>query len=135
MRTLGTCDNEIPKVPTLRQAIKSRLDLPPRNLVTLIFKPGKYSVITLQCEELFRVNVREEEPLFRDMLGILDALSNEKTALFIEIPNGSQGKFTILIDDDSKSDWDEFDWGFRLAEHDKRSKRAGKEPRATLKKA
>lgn len=131
MRVLNASTGELPKVPTLRQAIKARLNLPVTNLVTLIFKPGKYSVISLVCEEKFRVNVREDEPLFRDLLEIFPNLEVEEISLFVRIPEGSEGRFEVLIDDESSSEWTEFDWGFRLESHKTRGKRAGKKPRAS----
>ena len=131
MRTLGSSTGDLPKVPTLRQALKALLDIPERNLVTLIFKPGKFPTISLQSEEKFRVNIREDEHLYRDMIEVLSTLHDEKTALFIEVPSDSQGRFTVLIDDESESDWSEFDWGFRMETHDKRKKRTSKKPRDT----
>ncbi len=131
MRTLGSSTGELPKVPTLRQAIKARLNLPTTNLVTTIFKPGKFPTISLICEEKFRVNVREDEALYRDLYALFPDMASEKIALFVKIPENSKGRYELLIDDESESDWSEYDWGFRMETHDKRKKRASVKPRAS----
>lgn len=131
MRTIGSSTGDFPKVPTLRQAIRARLNIPEVNLVTLIFKPGKFPTISFQCEEKFRVNVREEEALYRDAIEILSYLVEEQVAVFVRVPPRSEGRFELLIDDDSESDWSEFEWGYRMETHDKRKKRVGKKPRAS----
>lgn len=132
MRSLGTSTGEFPKTPTLRQAIAARLDIPTLNLVTTIFKPGKFTAISLICEDKFRVNVREEEPLYRDLYALFPDIVNEKIALFVRVPEGSTGRYELLVDETSYSEWTEFHWGFRMEAHDKHSKRAGKKPRATI---
>lgn len=131
MRSLGSSSGELPKVPTLRQAIRARLDFPPTNLVSLIFKPGSYNVISLICEDRFRVNVREDEPLYRDLYELFSNLVSEKLSLFVRVPDDSEGRFEILVDEKSRSEWSEYDWGFRLESHSKRSIRAGQKPRAS----
>lgn len=136
MRSLGQSVGELPKVPTLRQAIKARMNLPTRNWVSLIFTPNKYPVITFICEDKFRVNIREDEPLYRDVLDILSTIEHDDVTFFIDIPEGSEGRFEVLVDDETKTTWSSRDWGYKCETIPEKKKRARKEPRAsTLEKA
>ena len=134
MRTIGSSTDGFIKVPTLRAALRAGLDIPMLNLVDLIFKPGKFPAISLQCEDKFRVNIREDSDLYRDVLLLFDELENEETALFVEVPSGSEGEFVVVVDEQSRSEWKEFDWGFRLEKHRKVASNAGKKPRASTRK-
>lgn len=132
MKCIGSSTGEIPKVPTLRQAIRARLNIPTLNYVNRVFKPSKYPTITLLCEDKFRVNVREDESLYRDLIALFSDLEKDEVALFVEVPSDSEGRFSLLIDEDSKTLWEEKSWGFSAIEHKHAKKRASKKPRASL---
>lgn len=133
MRCLGSSTGEAPKVPTLKQVINARLNIPDLNVVTLIFLPNKYPVISFQCEEKFRVNVREGDQLFEELVELLPTLPASKGTLFVEVPANSVGNFILHLSDEESTEWELFTWGLRGQVTRKRTKRAGKEPRATLK--
>lgn len=133
MRLLGSSQGDLPKVPTLKQAISAKLNIPDFNAVTLIFFPNKYPVITFQCEEKFRVNVREGDQLFEELMELLPILPASKGTLFVEVPANSTGNFILHLSDEESTEWKLFDWGLRGEVTKKRGKRASKEQRATLK--
>jgi hypothetical protein len=132
MKVLGSSTGDLPKVPTLKQAIAAKLALPNFNLVTLVFKPNKYPVLTFQCEEKFRVNVREGESLYEELIELLPTLVASKETLFVEVPNNSQGRFIMHLCAEEQSEWEEFDWGYRATLVKRVSKGAGKKLRGTL---
>lgn len=131
MRTLGSGNSNFPKTPTLLQKLKKGESVPDRSLVRLIFKPGKINVFSLVTEAEYRVNVREEDALYRDLLSLLDDVWDLDMALFVIVTDRDKALWSLAVDDDAMTCWEQRDWGLAMTTHDKRpKKRAAKNQRA-----
>jgi hypothetical protein len=131
MRTLGSGNSNFPKTPTLLQKLKKGEPVPDASLVRLIFKPGKLPIFSLVTEADYRVNVREEDALFRDLITLLEDVWHLDMALFVIVTNREKALWELAVDDDAMTCWEQRDWGLTMSSHAKRpKKRAPKNQRA-----
>lgn len=131
MRPLGSGDSSFPKTPTLLQVIKEGTPIPDVSLVKLLFKPGKINVFSFITEAGYRVNCREDGPLFRDLVVMYDEIYQQDMALFIQVTDKEKGHWMLTTDDDSSTVWEMRDWGLTMSAHEKKpKKRAAKNQRA-----
>lgn len=131
MRTIGSGNSNVPKTPTLLQKLRKGDSVPDSSLVKLIFKPGKLPVFSLVTEADYRVNVREEDPLFRDLITLMDDIWHLDMALFVIVTDRDKALWELAVDDDSMTSWEQREWGLTMSSHNKRpKKRAAKNQRA-----
>lgn len=131
MRTIGSGNSNFPKTPTLLQKLRKEEPVPDSSLVKLIFKPGKLPIFSLVTEADYRVNVREEDPLFRDLVTLMDDIWHLDMALFVIVTDRQKALWELAVDDDSMTSWEQREWGLTMSAHDKRpKKRAAKNQRA-----
>lgn len=112
---IGTQTNSSEKTPTLRQYAKEVDSIAARHLVTIVFVPNKYPNWTLVCEGKFRCTIPESTELHGWFSDNYDKIVSDSTALFVhtDIDSARKGGFTLSIDTDENTVWEQFAWGLK----------------------
>lgn len=122
VRKIGSTSTDTPKTPTLRQYAKNHGSTPNHSHAVRIFKAGKYGNWSIITDHNFRVSFGEDSPLVREFTANADEWIHEDCALVVLVENGEKGLWSLGIDDEHKTTWVEYEWGWHLADLEKRKK-------------
>lgn len=112
---IGEQTGDRPKTPTLRQYLKlSGKKIPNHTNVTTIFRPGKYGGWSLVCDGRFRVEIQEDNPLYKMLTEQIGKLELSCTTLTVSVTDAEKVQWALNIDTDSASEWSEYSWGYTL---------------------
>lgn len=111
---IGQQSNDGSRTPTLREFVKSG-GVAPRNCwVKIVFKPNKTPAYGLVADVGFRVSVNPGTELFNAIDELLPEWISGDSHLVICPDNSQPGRFSLEIDTNQNSKWDERDWGYVL---------------------
>lgn len=105
------------KTPTLRQYIKENDGRHPiQSNVKVVFKPNKYGGYTFITDHNFKVQL-ETGSATNGLIdvGIDGFREDESTLVVIPEVDGKKVSFSIGLDTDQNSTWEEFDWGWKCS--------------------
>lgn len=121
---IGSQKGDSPKTPTLRQYYTQKQgNVPPRSLVTIVFRPNKVPNYSMVSEHGFRVSVMEDNPLHSIITDSLEHWSEDGVSLFIQIDDGQKGYWTLCTDTNESCSWEEKAWGYKIVGEEKRKTR------------
>ncbi len=111
---VGTQESSYVKLPTLREYAKDKDSIAEVHTVTRIFKPSKYANYTLECDGKFRCFVVEDSELFKWFVDNLEQEVENSTFLAVRVTleGAKKGSFSLAINTDENTDWEETRWGW-----------------------
>ena len=117
---LGQQDGDSPKTPTLRQYLKKTGGVVSQStVVSLIFKPSKWGGWTLNCDNKFRVEVLEDNPMYKYLNENIDLLCEDGTSLAVLVTDTQKVQWQLAGQDDYTANWEQFNWGYKVTGHKK----------------
>lgn len=109
---IGSQTGDKPKTPTLRQYLQRTGGVCSQSTnVTTIFKPGQYGGWSLVCDGKFRVEVGEDNPIFKALQENWDSWADQSVCLVVLVHNTEKIEWSLATHDEWESDWTLKPWG------------------------
>ena len=134
--TIGSQTGDKPKTPTLRQYLQRSGGVCPHTTnVTTIFKPGQYGGWSLVCDGRFRVEVAEDNPIFKALQENIEDWEFKGVNLVVQVLNTEKVEWALAINEEWESDWQGKPWGYvlKVSKQKKTSSDSGKATRKSQK--
>lgn len=97
-------------------------------VVTTVWLPNIYTSISLDTES-FRLRITPKNPIYIELLDILENGSQEESALLIHILDPKTGRFEIEVSENEKAGWTQLgDYGFKLEILDRKAATKKRKP-------
>lgn len=115
LTSIGSQSSDQPKTPTLRQFYKQHGTAPNRSHVKTIFFPNRLPYYTLITDHNFKVVVSEDNPLHGVITDGMEEWATNQVHLVVVVEDGEKGSWSLSIDTDENSDYEEMAWGYRVS--------------------
>ena len=117
---IGQQEGDSPKTPTLRQYLKKTGGVCSQStVVSLIFKPGKFGGWSLNCDNKFRVEVLEDNPLYKYLNDHEEDLFVQGTSLVVLVTDTEKVQWQLAVQEEYEADWEAYKWGYKIRNHKK----------------
>lgn len=113
---LGSQSSDTPKTPTLKQYIQQQGGkCPNRSTVKMIFLPGKFDTWSFITDHGFRVSIDQSNSLYDIVTDTVMEWIRTDTCLTVVVSDPKTTKWSLSVDTDENSDWQVFEWGYKLS--------------------